>query len=86
MDEETKRLLDFTYVCLDVAEEEVKEIFDGNPYAEEAMYMNMTYALAFRLMSNGNWEKNELKRWMGERVEDATETLLELEAEENSRH
>jgi hypothetical protein len=59
---------------------------DGNPYAEEAMYMNMTYALAFRLMSNGNWEKNELKRWMGERVEDATETLLELEAEENSLH
>jgi hypothetical protein len=86
MDEENKRLLDFTYECLDVAEEEVKETFDENPYAEEAMYMNMIDALAFRLMCNGNWEKNQLKRWMGERVEDATETLLELEAEENMLH
>ena len=42
--------------------------------------------LAFRLMCNGNWEKNQLKRWMGERVEDAMETLVELEKEENTVH
>jgi hypothetical protein len=83
---DAKRLLDFTYECLEVAKEEVKETFDDHPYAEEAMYMNMIADLALRMMCNGNWEKNELKRWMGERVEDATEAILEFEAEENTIH
>ena len=36
MDEETNRLIDFTCECLDVAAEEIKETFDGDPYVEEA--------------------------------------------------
>ena len=34
---------DFTYECLEVAEEEVRENFDGISYAEEGMHMNMVF-------------------------------------------
>ena len=77
---------DFTYECLEVAEGEVRENFDGVSYAEEGMHMNMVFFLAMRLMSNGNWEKNQLKRWMGERVDEAQELILELDAEKISYH
>ena len=34
----------------------------------------------------GNWKKDQMKRWMGERVEDAQELILEFEKEENTVH
>ena len=81
-EEDRKRLFDFTYKVLDGAESELIETFEDNPYAEEGMHMNMIDALSFRLLCSGNWEKEQLKRWMGERVEDSHETLIELENED----
>jgi len=48
--------------------------------------MWMTDLISFRLLSNGNWEKDDLKRWMGDRVEEAQELILEFEKEENTVH
>ena len=86
MDKVTKDLMDFTVEYLDDAEEEVIERFEGTPNIEEAMYMWMADHISFRLLSNGNWEKDDLKRWMGDRVEEAQELLLEFEKEENTVH
>ena len=82
----TKDLMDFTVDYLDFAEEEVIERFEDTPNIEEAMYMWMAGLLSFRLLSNGNWDKDDLKRWMGDRVEDAQELILEFEKEENTVH
>jgi len=86
MDKVTKDLMDFTVEYLDTAEEEVNERFEDTPNIEEAMYMWMVDFLSFRLLSNGNWEKDQLKRWMGDRVEEAQELILEFEREENTVH
>ena len=48
--------------------------------------MWMADFISFRLLSNGNWEKDDLKRWMGDRVEEAQELILEFEKEENTVH
>ena len=85
-DKKITELMDFTVEYLDAAEKEVIERFEDTPNIEEAMYMWMVDFLSFRLLSNGNWKKDQLKSWMGDRVEDAQELILEFEKEENTVH
>ena len=86
MNKVTKDLMDFTVEYLAAAEEEVNERFEDTPNIEETMYMWMVDFLSFRLLSNGNWKKDQLKRWMGNRVEDVQELILEFEKDENTIH
>jgi len=83
-DKERTRLWEFTYEVLDDAESELKETFEDNPYVEETMHMNMVDALSFRLLCEG-WEKEQLKRWMGERVDFLHKTIVEIERKEQGR-
>ena len=63
MDKVTRDLMDFTVDYLDLTEEKVIERFEDIPNIEEAMYLWMANIISFRLLSNGNWEKDDLKRW-----------------------
>ena len=80
-DKEINRLIDFSYELLDGAEAELKESFKDNPYVEEAMYMHILCALTFRLLCEG-WEKEELKQWISERIDESVTNLVEIEREE----
>ena len=81
-DKERQRVWDFSSEVLDDAEAELKESFKDNPYAEEAMHMTIVDLLSFRLLCSGNWEKEELKQWISERIENAATNLIEFEREE----
>jgi hypothetical protein len=78
MDKDTKDLMDFTVEYLDVAEDEVIERFEDTLNIEEAMYMWMADIISFRLLSYGNWNKDDFKRWMGDRVEGCSGTYLRV--------
>jgi len=84
--------MNFTFRHLDFIEDQVFEEFDDIKdideieNIEEGLHMWLVDILAYRLLVNGNWEADNLKEWMGDRVVDAQNLMLEFEKEESTIH
>ena len=71
------QLIDFTGTALENAEESVEDMFPDRPeQAVEGFHMTLVDAMTYRLAINGNWNREQLKEWMSDRVDESFDQAL----------